>query len=313
MSRNKVNVKMELNKRLDELLRIGEKKTNENRELRHDKNPNRYEGIHSIKTADTYRRTINQLGDFCKQNGVKRMDQINEKVIRDFIHERQTHSKWTHSKDLAAINKVLGTDYTPKQFGIEQRSQNQIIHNRRILTENSTADKARNQDALRFVQATGCRRSSLYKVTSDHAIWNREKTQIIGFEFKEKGGRVRSALVLPSHRETVTEFVQSKINERGEHCRLIDYCDSNANPHFERGVYAQEMYRQMVDCREREQDIYCGERSKFINEENYQKAIRHPRYKADYVRGYNTKICAEISQQLGHNRIDVVINHYLCK
>ena len=119
--------------------------------------------------------------------------------------------------------------------------------------------------------------------------------------------------MLPSQREAVTEFVQSRILERGEHCRLIDYCDSNANPHFERGVYAQEMYRQMVDYREREQDIYCGERSKFINEENYQKAIRHPRYKNEYVRGYNTKICAEISQQLGHNRIEVVINHYLCK
>ena len=111
----------------------------------------------------------------------------------------------------------------------------------------------------------------------------------------------------------VTEFVQSRVAERGEHCRLIDSCDSNANPHYERGVYAQEMYKQMVDYREREQDIYCGSRHKFINEENYQKAIKHPRYRSEYVRGHNTRICTGVSQQLGHNRIDVVINHYLCK
>ena len=34
MSRNKTNIKMQLNKRLDALLRIGVKKTNENRDTR---------------------------------------------------------------------------------------------------------------------------------------------------------------------------------------------------------------------------------------------------------------------------------------
>ena len=76
MSRNKTNIKMQLNKRLDALLRIGMKKTNANRDTRNGFNPTRYEGIHSVKTADTYRRSINIFGDFCKRIGVKEIGQV---------------------------------------------------------------------------------------------------------------------------------------------------------------------------------------------------------------------------------------------
>lgn len=50
MGRKSKNIKIELNRRIDELLRIGEKKVKDDKD-----NPNRAEGIHSIRTADTYR------------------------------------------------------------------------------------------------------------------------------------------------------------------------------------------------------------------------------------------------------------------
>ena len=49
MGRKSKNIKIELNRRIDELLRIGEKKIKDDKT-----NPNRAEGIHSIRTADTY-------------------------------------------------------------------------------------------------------------------------------------------------------------------------------------------------------------------------------------------------------------------
>ena len=108
-------------------------------------------------------------------------------------------------------------------------------------------------------------------------------------------------------------FVDRKLSEVGEDGQLVKPCDSNANPHFERAHYAKDMYEQMAEHKARNEDIYDGYRSIFLNENNYQKAIHHPRYSSDTVHGYDTRICAELSQQLGHNRIEVVINSYLRK
>ena len=49
MGRNRKNITIQLNKRIDALLRIGEKKV---------KVGGRVDGIHGVKTADSYRGTI---------------------------------------------------------------------------------------------------------------------------------------------------------------------------------------------------------------------------------------------------------------
>ena len=61
MSRKNINITMQLNRNIDNLLRIGEKKIKDDRT-----NPNRADGIHSIKTADTYRQTARALGEYLK-------------------------------------------------------------------------------------------------------------------------------------------------------------------------------------------------------------------------------------------------------
>ena len=309
MSRNKMNIKTQLNRNLDQLLRIGQKKLKETRGSENF-NPNRSEGIHSIKTADTYRRTINVFADHCKALGIKRIDEIDSNVIGSFVATRSNLSSWTISKDLAAINKVLNTYYTPKDFGLCERKRNAIVHNRKILTSNSTAKAERNQAALWFARATGCRRSSIPTVTADKAIRSEDGT-VIGFRFCEKGGRERNALVLPNERERMTDYVNARLSERGEHGRLIDICDRNCNPHFERAEYANRLYAELKEYRDRKEDIYAGYRHRFIDESQLQKALSHPRYQRETVHGYETKLCAEISQALGHNRIEVVVNSYL--
>ena len=52
VGRNRKNITIQLNRRIDELLRIGEKKV---------KVDGRAEGIHSVKTADSYRGTAGRL------------------------------------------------------------------------------------------------------------------------------------------------------------------------------------------------------------------------------------------------------------
>ena len=78
MGRKSKNIKIELNRRIDELLRIGEKKVKDDKT-----NPNRAEGIHSIRTADTYRSIANSFADFLKGQGVRTMDEIERQHIED--------------------------------------------------------------------------------------------------------------------------------------------------------------------------------------------------------------------------------------
>ena len=311
MSRKKKNIVIQLNNRVNELLQIGQKKVKEQPGGEH-YNPNRAPGIHSVKTADTYRRVINQLGEYCKSRGVRDVSDINHETIAGFMASRSSESSWTASKDLSAINKVLGTHYTPKEFGFARRTQEAVVHNRGILTDNSTRALPLNADALHFARATGCRRQSILLATPAQAIRSEDGT-VIGFHLREKGGRVRDALVLPSERGWLTSFVNDREAERGVYGTLIDHCDSHCNPHYDRGTYAQEMYAAMVEARDNGTDIYMGHRDTFINDEALEKALCTSPYHGDTAHGYDKHICAELSQQLGHNRIDVVVRSYLKK
>ena len=100
MSRNKENIKMQLNRRLNELLRIGQKKQKESRGTPN-YNPSRSEGVHSISSADTYRKSLNTFGDYCKTQNIRSIDQIDEKVVEGFLQSRRNLSGHTISKDLS--------------------------------------------------------------------------------------------------------------------------------------------------------------------------------------------------------------------
>ena len=75
VGRNHKNIKIQLNQRLDSLLRIGQKKQKE-KVGSANYNPNRSEGVHSIETAKSYRKIANDLGSFLKNEGVKDISQI---------------------------------------------------------------------------------------------------------------------------------------------------------------------------------------------------------------------------------------------
>jgi hypothetical protein len=201
------------------------------------------------------------------------------------------------------LNKVLETNYTPKDFNIGNRSQKEVIHNRRILTANLTADRASNQDALWFASCTGARRETLMSVTANQAIRN-DDGQVIGFRFERcKGGKTGCVLVLPDQREKMTSFVDNKIATAGQNARLISHCSKNCNPHYERGNYAQSLYSSLKEAKDNGRDLYDGRRGLFIDDRKMAHAMSHQRYSAPTVRGYDTQVLAEVAQHLLHYRI----------
>jgi hypothetical protein len=219
------------------------------------------------------------------------------------METKKGQSKWTTAKICSGINKLLSTNYTPADFGIGRRSQKEVVLNRGYFPTHSTADRASNQDALWFAGCTGARRETLMSVTANQAIRN-DEGQVIGFRFEGcKGGKTGCVLVLPDQREKMTSFVDNKIATAGQNARLISSVSRNANPHYERGNYAQALYSCLKEAKDNGVDLYEGRRSLFINQAKYEQALSHPRYSAPTVRGYDTAVLAEVAQNLLHYRI----------
>lgn len=158
------------------------------------------------------------------------------------------------------------------------------------------------------MRATGIRRQSIATITPEQAIRN-ASCQVIGFNVIEKGGRERNCVVLEQERQRITELVNQKSTEQGANAPMFRAVDSNANPHYARREYAQALYTDLKLAHEQRYDYYDGLRSRFINEQALDKAVS--RYNNEIVRGYDGDVMGEVSQNMGHNRIDVILYHYL--
>ena len=306
MGRNNKNITIQLNRRIDELLRIGEKKVKVN---------GRVDGIHSVQTAESYRGTANRIGEVCKSMGVRNIEDIDKGVIERYMESYRNASMWSVSREVAAANKLLGTSYTPRDFGFTQRrTYTSVKNNRGELPKSSDANKPENQDGLYFASVTGCRRSSITTVTANDAIRD-EHGKIYAFHFCEKGGRERTSLVLPSEQGNLTRWVDSKL--KGGHspdAPLVDYISRNAPCHRMRSEYARDLYAELKDAKERGVDVYRGRKFElFIDKDKYDYSYHNPRFKSNVVHGFEKDLALEVSFALGHNRLDVSLYSYLIR
>ena len=297
MGRKHKNIKIQLNKALDNLLCLGTKK------IKNDANPNRAEGIHSAATATTYRSTINTFAEYLKGEGVRNIADITQAHVRGFLDSRADKSQWTLSKDLSALNKVLGSRYDGKVMGLTGRHAQSIVNNRGFAKQ-GTSRSERNAEAIRFVSATGIRRQSIATITPSQAIYG-QSGAVVGFRVVEKGGRERCCVVLEGERAWVTQFVQTHAAQ--PEAPMLNAVDRNANPHYYRGEYARALYEDLRAAG----DYYDGMRAMFVNDSTAERAMG--RYAHDTCHGYELRVVAEVSQNMGHNRLDVVMTHYLTR
>ena len=306
MGRNNKNITIQLNRRIDELLRIGEKKVKVN---------GRVATINSVQTANSYRGTANRIGEVCKAMGVRNIEDIDKDVIERYMESYRHASSWTVSREIAAANKLLGTSYTPRDFGFTQRrTYTSVKNNRGELPKSSDVNNPKNQDGLYFASITGCRRSSITTVTANDAIRD-EHGKIYAFHFCEKGGRERISLVLPSEQGSLTRWVDSKL--KGGHSAdapLIDYISKNAPCHRMRSEYARDLYAELKDAKERGIDVYEGRKYElFICRDKFDFSYNNPRFKSDAPHNFQKDLALEVSFNLGHNRLDVSLYSYLIR
>ena len=306
MGRKNKNITIQLNNRINELLRIGEKKVKVNGVA---------EGIHSVKTAEQYRKSALRLSKVCKEMGIKNIEDIDKSVVARYMEAYRDASPWTISRELAAISKIRGETITPKELGFTQRrTYTSVKNNRGELQKTNDANKPKNQDGLYLAAVTGCRRSSITTVTANDAVRD-EHGKIYAFSWCEKGGRCRTSVVLMSEQDNLTRWVDSKL--KGGHspdAPLVDYISKNAPCHRMRSEYARDLYAELKDAKERGVDVYHGRKFElFIDKDKYDYSYHNPRFKSNSPHGFEKDLALEVSFALGHNRLDVSLYSYLIR
>lgn len=247
-------------------------------------NSTKVEGIYSYNTFGTYKQTSKEFSGWLKSNHpeIKDIKNIQEAHVISYLQERQNNcSMWTVDKDKSALNKILGMEITKKEAGLKQRAIKDISRSRSIDTTNDKKyNEANYKDQITIAKNTGIRRQSMDKIKPNDFERN-TKGECIALNVKEKGGRVRQIPILKEGRGAVTDVVNKA--QDGDK-PLFDKYTKMIDNHAYRAEYATNYYNEL------------------------QKENDKP---LDYKGKYNSDNLRATSNALGHNRIGVVVDHYL--
>ena len=308
----KTSFKEQMFRTLNSLNRFGQSKYQAKQESYRQGNKGKVEGIYSKKTMQDYKKVAEQFQSWAKSKGYHfhSLCDVSDAHIKQYLTERQTEgrSAWTVSHDLSALNKIFHREITKKDAGLQARHNSNIKNNRGFGNNYRTSVYQRNEAMTSFLSATGIRRQSITTISPADAIRNNQGT-VIGFHVVEKGGKHRNCYVIKGKQADITSFVDKHLSNRGN-TPFWNKVDKNLNTHWYRGEYANALYNDLIIARNNRQDYFEGYRDTFVNASKLEQATSGH---GTVTKGYDTECLAVVSQNLGHNRIDVVYTNYLSR
>jgi hypothetical protein len=227
-----------------------------------------------------------------------------------YLQSRQNDGKsaYTLSKDMSAINKIFCTGLTKKEAGLSNRSYKNVTRSRAERPNDKKYNPKNYANQITFAKATGCRRESIlggqYQVKAS-SLWQDPRGNIF-VSLIEKGGKFRNTPVLERYKADIKQifpnmairtphsslaleehiFIELYRNASQE--VLFDKYTEKIDNHAFRAEYARERYEELLQIKkEQGEEILL----------NY--------------RGYDRDCLRLVSQDLGHNRLSVVVEHYM--
>ena len=311
MSR-KTSFKEQMFRALNALNCYGQSKYQAKQESYKQGNKGRVKGIYSKKTMQDYKQVAEQFQSWSKTKGYnfKSLSDVSDSHILQYLTERQAQGKssWTISKDLSALNKIFNKSITKKDSGLKSRKNSDIKNNRGLGNNYRSSIYKKNKELIDFISSTGIRRQSITVINPTNAIRDKEGV-VIGFSVIEKGGKHRNSYVIKGRQEAVTSFVNKHQSQNGNQ-PFWTKVDKNLNTHWYRAEYAKTLYNDLITANNHRQDYFEGYRDTFVNSQRLEQATDGH---GQITKGYDTEALAVVSQNLGHNRIDVVYSNYLSR
>lgn len=277
-------------------------------------NPSATKGIYSINTMTMYRAQMCPFARFCAERGARRISMLTPQMGEEYLRSLHASGKsaWTLSTAASAINKAMGWSLSPKALGLPGRRKKNIKKCRKGETFTPKEYKLYH-DQIVFAMATGVRRNSIYRkkfpnkmVRPNRCVRNKLGI-VVGVWVEEKGGKIRLAPVLNEYREAVTAIVNRAIAEHGEDMPLFSSYGGHVRNHRLRAGYAAALLHQLESERAAGIPLFGGE----FPLSDYCWLRGKDKKRRDKTQGHDTDLLAAVSGALGHNRVEVILRHYL--
>lgn len=311
MAKRRNVLKHQINQRLNELDKLGQSKSKDKKLLIQTKKytfGDSLTGIYSIKTKENYRQVANQFTQFCitekKENSRSNLDFLIKKYGIEYLkfREEKELSVSTLSRDRAALNKLIISG-KKIDYQFQSRSIHSIKRSRSNLNKNNNHfNEILNKDLIALASGTGGRRSDLAKLKPSHFF---EKDGRLYCNFlRSKGGKNRVVVI----REEYRKNIEDRLSITRCDSFLFERIHSHADIHTYRRDYAKGLYKDILrdsDLKRALESLY-GERNEVgIVSESYKT-----KGEDNFFSGLRDDLFI-ITKSLGHNRLDVAVNHYL--
>ena len=284
--KNKKSLNEQLKDSLQSKLRIGESK--HTHKIAGDEN----QFIFSWNTYRSYYKHAKYFLGWCKSvHKAKTLSECHQ-YANEWIQFRIDAglSAYTIKLEVAAICKVYGTTATD-YIHTPARLRKDIKRSRHAVNSDSRFSERLNSDFIEFCRSTGLRRAEITALTGDKLIQDKDGNYRILVNKMSKGGRPRHALIIGNVQKIVNMMKAAGTG------KVFDKVPTSADIHSYRAEYATAIYK--MHARPIDEIL---------------KSNRHDVYFCRLDRKhkwYDRKAMLIASQNLGHNRVCIVGEHYL--
>ncbi|HEX6797648.1 MAG TPA: tyrosine-type recombinase/integrase [Ktedonobacterales bacterium] len=247
--------------------------------------------LHAFRTRKGYQAIVLRLVNWCATTQGLRFRDLNdvdacaEEVVSRYLAEGLDAGKsaWTLKTERSAFRLFFGQRELAAGVQLPARRRADIKRSRHPAARDATFDATHWRELLTFLDATGLRRS---EVAHLHVRDLYDDAQGgLHVAVKGKGGKWRAVPVLPDSMEAVRVLIAGRSPDE----RLFRRIPSHLDIHAARRRFAQATYRQLSDGRP-----------------------LPPSTSARLAKDAIDPVAArQVSEALGHNRMDVTTTHYL--
>jgi len=237
-------------------------------------NPARVDGIFSINTMKAYREECIRFTYWVKaEHGCRWLDEAKEHVP-EYLQTGidKGLSPWTLKKQAAALRKMYQDSNLAKDVELPKRELDSITRSREDVAMDKEINLSNWESIVTFCRATGLRRHEVETVRVGQVDLDRGKV----VDIKGKGGRIRDVHI----RKNMMQDIQDIVKDKNSLELIFERVPVRLDIHSYRREYAQARYEE-----EAGREFVPGD------------------YDKDAV------MC--VSRDMGHGRINVILNHYL--
>ena len=303
--RSKECFTVQIQKALDACLAIGESKKEAKRQLSDNGRRLSDDKIFSWNTYRAYMQHANYFARWIEKNHPEcRTLEAARPYVNDWIRERinQGMSAYTIKLETAALAKVYGCS-TKDFIQTPERIRSKIVRSRGEKARDAHFSAEKNAEIITFCRCTGLRRHELAKLRGNQLIRNDDGTYSLSV-ISGKGGRDRIAPVIGTPEEIKT--VVARMEAAGSD-KVWPKIHNAMDVHSFRAEYAMRIYQKYA------RPIETIRRQRMQDPDHHGGTVSAVYIcRGDFAgREYDRAALLEASRALGHNRVNVVAEHYL--